>query len=80
MALGFRSRQSLLNYRGRQEFAGIIERARLTVENYAEERLFDRNGYTGAAWLLSTAFGWGRDATDVKTPLPVVHTIMDAGV
>lgn len=78
IALGFRSRQSLVDYRGRREFSDIIQRARLRVEQYAEERLFDRDGYAGAAWVLSTAFGWGREAAEEK-PLPVVRIVMDAG-
>lgn len=73
MALGFRSRQSLFDYRGRREFAGIIERARLRIECYAEERLFDRDGYAGAAWLLATAFGWARETATEDKSLPTVR-------
>lgn len=62
-ALGFRSRQSLSDYRGRGEFCHVVERARLRVENYAETRLFDRDGYSGAAFVLKTAFGWGREGS-----------------
>ena len=79
MALGFKSRQSLLDYRGRKQYADIIQRARLRIEAYTEERLFDRDGYAGAAWLLSVAFGWGRDAAAEEKPLPVVRIVMDAG-
>lgn len=79
IALGFKSRQSLLDYRGRRAFSEVIERARLRIEAYAEERLFDRDGYAGAAWLLSTAFGWGREAAEDR-PLPAVRVVvMDAG-
>ena len=80
IALGFKSRQSLLDYRGRRAFSEVIERARLRIEAYAEERLFDRDGYAGAAWLLSTAFGWGREAAAEDRPLPAVRVVvMDAG-
>lgn len=80
IALGFKSRQSLLDYRGRRAFSDVIERARLRIECYAEERLFDRDGYAGAAWLLSTAFGWGREAAAEDRPLPAVRVVvMDAG-
>lgn len=79
IALGFRSRQSLIDYKGRREFSAVIERARLRIEAYAEERLFDRDGYAGAAWLLSTAFGWGRESAAEEKPLPVVRIVMDAG-
>lgn len=73
IALGFRSRQSLLDYRGRQTFSAVIERARLRIENYAEKRLFDRDGYSGAAWLLSTAFGWGRGSAAAEKVFPEVR-------
>lgn len=74
-ALGFRSRQSLCDYRGRRDFREIIDRARLRVENYAEMRLYDKDGYSGAAWVLSTAFGWSRKAADDEKPVPVVRLI-----
>ena len=77
-ALGFKSRQSLLNYGGRKQYADIIQRARLRVECYAEERLFDRDGYAGAAWLLAVAFGWGRDASANRKALPVVRVVQKA--
>ena len=58
LALGFTSRQSLLNYQGKAAFVDIITRAKLRVESYAEERLFDRDGAAGAKWALACNFGW----------------------
>ena len=36
--------QSLLNYQGRKVFVDTITRAKLRVEEYAERRLYDRDG------------------------------------
>lgn len=60
LALGFSSRQALLNYQGKKEFNDTITRAKSRIEQYAEERLFDRDGSNGAKFSLSNNFsGWG---------------------
>lgn len=59
LALGFNSRQSLLNYEGKDEFLDTIKRAKSKVEQYAEERLFDKDGSNGAKFSLANNFkGW----------------------
>lgn len=59
LALGFNSRQALLNYQGREEFNDTITRAKAKVEQYAEERLFDKDGSNGAKFSLANNFeGW----------------------
>lgn len=59
LALGFNSRQALLNYQGKKEFNDTITRAKARVEQYAEERLFDKAGANGAKFSLSNNFeGW----------------------
>lgn len=59
LALGFTSRQALLNYQGKEEFVDTITRAKTRVEQYAEERLFDRDGSHGAQFSLRNNFkGW----------------------
>ena len=59
LALGFTTRQALLNYEGKPEFVDTIKRAKAKVEQYAEERLFDRDGVNGAKFNLSNNFsGW----------------------
>lgn len=59
LALGFNSRQALLNYQGREEFNDTITRAKAKVEQYAEERLFDKDGANGAKFSLANNFeGW----------------------
>ena len=60
LALGFASRQSLMEYQGKKEFADTIIRAKSRIEAYAEGRLFDRDGVNGAKFSLINNFhGWG---------------------
>ena len=66
LALGFTSRQSLLNYKAKSEFVDTVTRARLRVEQYAAERLFDRDAQRGAQFTLEYGFGYARDAEDGK--------------
>ena len=59
LALGFSSRQSLLNYKAKKEFMDTITRARARVEQFAEECLFDKNTANGAKFSLANNFeGW----------------------
>lgn len=59
LAIGFTSRQALLNYQGKQEFVDTITRAKAKVEAYAERRLFDKDGSSGAQFNLKNNFkGW----------------------
>lgn len=67
LALGFTSRQALLNYQAKKEFLDTITRAKSLVEQYTEERLFDRDGANGARFSLVNNFhGWTE-----KQPEPV---------
>lgn len=58
LALGFTSRRALLNYEGKKEFVHTVIRAKSRCEQYAEERLFDRDGTSGAQFSLKANFGW----------------------
>lgn len=59
LALGFNSRQALLNYQAKDEFYDTIMRAKARIEQYAEERLFDKDGANGAKFSLANNFeGW----------------------
>lgn len=59
LALGFNSRQALLNYQVKDEFNDTITRAKAIVEQYAEERLYDKDGANGAKFSLANNFsGW----------------------
>lgn len=59
LAIGFNSRQALLNYQEKDEFNDTITRAKAIVEQYAEERLYDKDGANGAKFALANNFtGW----------------------
>lgn len=58
LALGFTSRQALLNYQNKPEFVDTITRAKARCEQYAEERLYDKDGSGGAQFSLRANFGW----------------------
>lgn len=44
LALGFTGRQALLDYQARPEFADTVTRAKARCEEYAEMRLYDKDG------------------------------------
>lgn len=80
LALGFTTRQALLNYEAKPKFVDTIQRAKAKVEQYAEERLFDREGVNGAKFNLSNNFkGWSeKQQIDSNVNLsPVVFTGSD---
>lgn len=59
LALGFSTRLSLLNYQGKKEFMNTITRAKTMIEAYTEQRLFDKDGSSGAQFSLRNNFkGW----------------------
>ena len=58
LALGFTSRQALLNYQAKKAFVDTVLRAKARIEAYAEERLFDRDGQRGAEFSLKYNFRW----------------------
>jgi len=66
LALDFTSRQSLLNYVGKKEFVDTITRAKAKVEEYAESRLYDRDGSNGAKFSLANNFKDWREKQDVS--------------
>ncbi len=63
LALGFTSRQALLNYQAKDAFVDTVTRAKSRVEMYCEERLFDKDGQKGAAFALSHNFRWVHPTT-----------------
>lgn len=81
LAIGFNSRQSLLNYEGKDEFLDTIKRAKAVVEEYAESRLFDKDGSNGAKFSLSNNFkGWAEKQqieADVKNDVCINVELVD---
>ena len=81
LALGFNSRQALLNYQGKEEFHDTILRAKSRVERYAEERLYDKDGANGAKFSLANNFkGWTEKQTieaDVNNRVNITVELVD---
>ncbi len=61
LALGFTSRQTLLNYQGKKAFMDTVTRAKARCEAYAEQRLYDRDGSRGAEFSLRHNFKWAQE-------------------
>lgn len=75
LALGFSSRQALLNYQGRKEFNDTITRAKSRVEQYAEERLYDKEGANGAKFSLANNFDGWREKREIEAEVNSDMTI-----
>lgn len=76
LALGFTGRQALLDYQARPEFADTITRAKARCEEYAEARLYDRDGANGAKFSLGCNFGW-REVREAKIDTDGVKVLID---
>ena len=72
LALGFNSRQTLLNYAGDPEFVDTITRAKAMVEAYAEKRLYDRDGANGAKFSLANNFKGWKDSVDLSGGIKII--------
>lgn len=72
IALGFESRSSLVDYKGRSdEFSHTIKRARQQVERSVEERMLSSTGVVaGVIFNAKNNFGWvDKVETENKTEL-----------
>ena len=82
LALGFADRRSLLNYEAKAKYAKVITRAKSRIEQYAEERLYDRDGCMGARFNLRNNFrGWSDESraegADVEDLTPLARLLED---
>jgi hypothetical protein len=66
LALGFKSRQALINYQGQDMFNDAITRAKLKIEDYANRRLYDKDGVQGAKFTLINNYVGYKDKQDVE--------------
>ena len=76
-ALGFKSRTSLFEYKGKKAFKEVIESAILVLEEKTEERLFDKEGSNGAKFSLQNNFRWRDSNKDEENRAPAVNIIYD---
>lgn len=81
LALGFTSRQALLNYQAKKDFVDTVTRAKAIVEEYAESRLYDKDGANGAKFSLANNFdGWKEKQqieADVKNEVTINIELTD---
>ncbi len=77
--LGFKTRQSLLNYQHRsKQYNDILTEAKSRCEEYAERRLYDRDGCNGAKFSLTNNFkGWREKPEEEKPASEEVQIIDD---
>lgn len=82
--LGFKSRQTMLNYQARSKaFDDILTIARSKCEEYAERCLYDNSKVTGAKFSLENNFsGWGKKADEtekkMQAELPQLYKALSA--
>lgn len=65
LALGFTSRLALLNYQAKEEFVNAVTRAKSRCEDYAESRLYDKDGANGAKFSLANNFKSWSDKQEI---------------
>lgn len=83
LALGFKTRQSLLDYQAKSAaFNDIITVAKSRCEEYAESRLYDRDGVNGAKFSLMNNFKGWREKTEsvpeAATEKPLLYKALEA--
>lgn len=77
LALGFSTRQALKQYRGKPEFEEAVKRGMTRIEQYAEEKLYDKECSAGAKFILQNDFeGWKAEA-NTETTAANADDIMD---
>jgi hypothetical protein len=62
--LGFCSRQSLIDYEGKDEYFDTIKKAKARIEQFNEEMLYKDGQVTGIIFNLKNNFDW-KDKTEV---------------
>lgn len=79
IALGFESRQSLVDYKKKDRFSDTIKKARLRVEESIEQRMLKSNGVVaGVIFNAKNNFGW-KDKTeqDINANLNVKKALVE---
>lgn len=78
IALGFSSREELLSYRGKPYAEKAIRAALLRIENYAEERLFDKGQSSGAKYFLEGNFpAWSDESSTENETLRRLDEVLE---
>ena len=81
LALGFLNRKSIMAYEDKPEFMDTIARAKARVEEYAEARLFEKDGANGAKFALANNFDGWAEKQEVKADTDnTIHLTLGADV
>ncbi len=76
LALGYSDQRVFTRQRARgPEFAEIVLRAKLVIEDFNVRKTYDKDGFWGAAHVLRTYYGWGSGEIDTQGP-PTVNVII----
>jgi len=80
LALGFTSRQALVNYQGYSpEFRDTVKRAKLRVEHEYEKLLLDPTAKPAAVIFALKNLGWRERQEPAATDLPPIQVIYNDG-
>lgn len=74
VAIGFASRQSILEYRHKDQFADTLKAALARIEAQRNEQLLTSPHAAGKIFDLKNNFGW-KDKTEVETTVNTTVTI-----
>ena len=75
LAMGFASKADMLRYQGKPEVMTAIQRGRTRVEQYAEEKLFDKESSAGAKFVLEKDFGEAMPEEDEGPGLDIMAEV-----
>ena len=66
----------MINYQGKQEFVDAITRAKLIIEDYANQRLFDKDGVQGAKFTLTNNYEGYKEKVETDLNIKEIPQIM----
>ena len=67
LAMGFKSRNELLNFDGNEKLKSVANSALLRLESVLESKLYNKETYHGAKTVLQSNFGWSDSPDDAKS-------------
>lgn len=77
LALGFSSRQGLQSWKAKKGYREVLMEAVSRIEEYTEQRLFDKDGINGAKFSLMYNFGWRDQKKEEEKQVASVTIIND---
>lgn len=78
LALGFNSRSELLEFRGSKRDTELIENAKLRIENFNEEKLFEKDYARSAIFNLTNSYAASETPEEVIAPTKIPAELIAA--